>query len=231
MNWLVTVSSPDSGTRYVEWLRAGGVDSTPVIPGERRGSTDGADALLLSGGGDVAPWRYGERPHPKCAHTIEERDETEIDLIRAFMLSGKPVFGICRGLQTVNVALGGGLIQHLPDWLAARGSTEQHRSSKQGDSFHALTVNADTVLGRTMEGVDMVNSAHHQAIDPARTATGLRVACTSAHGVIEAVESASPGLRVSAVQWHPERLPPCHQASQCLLRHWMDLARVNVSPA
>jgi putative glutamine amidotransferase len=224
MNWLVTASSHASAARYADWLREGGVRSTPVIPGERLVGADGADALLLSGGGDVAPWRYGDAPHPRCANINEDRDQTEIDLTRAFILAGKPIFGICRGIQIINIVLGGGLIQHVPDWLERSGSMEQHTAVARGDSFHALSADTDTDLARAMQGVDRVNSAHHQAIDPARLAPGLRVACTSGDGIIEAAESSSPAALISAVQWHPERLPPRHQASHALLRLWAGIA-------
>lgn len=224
MNWLVTVSSEQSAAPYLDWLRSGGVKGVAVCPDAVAPDPSGFNALLLAGGGDVAPLRYGAEPEPETNLVMESRDDLEIDLIRTFARIDRPVFGVCRGIQILNVALGGGLIQHVPRRLEDHARTETHAATKDHTAYHAVTVNPGTALGRTLHGLTQVNSFHHQAIDPARLALGLVVVCTSPAGIIEAVDSRLPGPHMSAVQWHPERLPPGHQASRDLLQLWARIA-------
>jgi putative glutamine amidotransferase len=116
----------------------------------------------------------------------------------------------------MNVALGGGLFQHVPDTLG-NPCDEEHNRGPAYDASHSLTVVSSTCLGAALAGVDRVNSAHHQAIDPARLGRGLRIAALSALGIVEAVELDGTGARVCAVQWHPERLPCDDPASLRLI--------------
>jgi len=156
---------------------------------ERR-DPDACGALLLPGGGDVHPRRFGG--DAALAQDVDEaRDEYELALFQQFYEQGKPIFGICRGAQLVNVALGGTLRCHI----------EGHSRTGGADRFHA--VSADDALLRGLYGDRfLVNSAHHQAVD--RLGAGLRVAARADDGVIEAVRHAS--RPIFAVQWHPERL-------------------------
>lgn len=143
--------------------------------------------LLLTGGGDAAPERYGAVRLP-TDDVDEARDAEELALIDAFVRRGRPVFGICRGIQILNIALGGTLIQHIPSHAdGARHVVEAVR----GTMIHA-------VCGGSFE----TNSWHHQAVG--RLAPGLRSAAQSADGTIEAIEHEA--LPVFAVQWHPERM-------------------------
>lgn len=146
--------------------------------------------LLLTGGGDLEPWRYGQAN--TASRGLEpERDAAELALLERFTAAGKPVLGICRGLQTINVFFGGTLIQDLPGHSAVEGR----------DRLHTVR----TVPGALFElfgGETVVNSAHHQAAG--ELGRGLRAVQWAPDGVVEAVEHR--GLPVLGVQWHPERM-------------------------
>jgi putative glutamine amidotransferase len=227
MKWLVSDPLKDDATdRYRSWLAHFSVSAEWRGPGQ--GVPAGLEtftALLLTGGGDLDPSFYNRPGDPDTRGVRKERDRFELDLVRAFLDAGKPVFGICRGLQVLNVAFGGALIQHVPSWLGEH-SGEEHRPRGAGDSAHALTLVRGTRLAGALGGVADVNSAHHQAVDPGALGRGLRVCAASPAGIIEAVENAdAPGL-VSAVQWHPERLSPRdHPASRALMEWWKSLSR------
>lgn len=220
MRWLS--SYPFDGPSvsfYDRWVRLCGAE--PVFVDARYthpGALSDYAALLLPGGGDVHPARYGALPHPAVDGVNEARDELETELLRAFMEVRRPVLGICRGIQLFNVALGGGLIQHIPDVLSPE--EERHAREDSTDSVHPLSVVSDSRLGRALASVTLSNSAHHQAVDPARLGRGLRVTAWSAGGIVEAVESLDPHLALSAVQWHPERMAIDHPASALLRDHW-----------
>jgi len=155
-----------------------------------KGPTAACDALLLPGGGDLEPWRYGQKN--TASHGLEpERDRAEMALLADFIGGGKPVLGICRGLQTINVFFGGTLIQDLPGHSAANGS----------DRLHPVRT-APSPLRELYGKECIVNSAHHQAVD--RLGSGLQAVQWAEDGVVEALCHRS--LPVWAVQWHPERL-------------------------
>ena len=148
------------------------------------------EALLLPGGGDVEPWRYGAKTLD-CRGAEPARDEEELRLIDEFLSAGKPILGICRGLQILNVYFGGTLSQHV----------EGHSAVDGRDSFHPSHI-ASSPLRRLYGEALQVNSAHHQAID--RLGSGLQAVQWADDGGIEAVMHET--LPVWAVQWHPERL-------------------------
>lgn len=154
--------------------------------------------LLLIGGYDVNPALYGHAAHPETAADVPGRDEAELALYRAFRRAKKPVLGICRGIQLINVAEGGTLHQHLPDlrWLKESHSGAEVRH----DALLAPGTRLWRIFGGGEGGRLRVNSRHHQAID--RAAPGFAVCAVSAEGLPEAIEA--PG--VLAVQWHPENL-------------------------
>jgi putative glutamine amidotransferase len=162
------------------------------------------DALVLSGGGDIDPSRYGAEPGPHTTSVRPERDAAELALLRAALAAGLPVLGICRGMQLLNVALGGSLHQHLPDVVGHRG----HAPKPGGFAGHDVTVAAGSRLAAIVaaSGQDQpvsVPTHHHQAVS--KLGTGLTATAWAADGMIEAVEldpSVSPF--VLAVQWHPE---------------------------
>ena len=148
------------------------------------------DALLLPGGGDLEPWRYGQEN--TASRSLEpERDRAELALLEDFTAAGKPVLGVCRGLQTVNVFFGGTLAQDIPGHGALEGR----------DRLHAVRTAPSALLPFLGEKA-LVNSAHHQAAD--RLGTGLRAVQWTADGVVEAL--CHRRLPVWGVQWHPERL-------------------------
>jgi putative glutamine amidotransferase len=162
------------------------------------------DGLVLHGGADVSPRSYGEEPlDPKWAGD-KIRDEYEIDLVAAFERAGKPVFGVCRGLQLLNVAYGGTLYQDIATQLP---HAIAHRDAKVYDNnFHTVEVEPGTRLAQLYpQGANFkVNSIHHQAIK--QLAAGFAIeARSSGDGIIEAIrrEDASRPY-IAAVQWHPE---------------------------
>ena len=162
------------------------------------------DGLLLTGGADVNPTAYGEAPHPKLGQLSEIRDSWELALVHAAQQRKKPILAICRGVQILNVALGGTLIQDLP---TQHPSDINHDPDRPRETrTHPIELATESRLGRAL-GVThlMVNSIHHQAIS--RVAPELRVVATATDGVIEGVESAADSAWwCVGVQWHPEEL-------------------------
>lgn len=159
------------------------------------------DGLLLCGGNDIHPSYYGQEVSGACDFD-EPRDAREMDITLAFLNTGKPILGICRGLQLLNVALGGTLIQDLPNAKA-------HLSQNGQDGVHAINVSGflEKIYGRAT----FVNSSHHQAID--MLGKGL-VVCGWCDGVIEAIEHREKPY--FAVQFHPERMCLEHKRSDTI---------------
>ena len=152
------------------------------------------DGLLLSGGIDLHPRYYGEEMLNDTVTVCPERDAFEWALLQAFLRQGKPVFGICRGCQLINVALGGTLYQDLAEQLGV-----EHRD---GALRHEVTAEENGVLRRLFGARFLTNSTHHQSVR--RAAQGLRVTARSDDGVVEALEHET--LPILATQFHPERL-------------------------
>jgi putative glutamine amidotransferase len=167
----------------------------------------GIDGLMLTGGDDVAPARYGETPHPAVVAAEPGRDEFEIGLITAARAQRLPIFAICRGVQVLNVACGGTLVQDIPSQLPGALPHSLRCPPNQPYTLaHEVWVDKDSLLSKLMrerlvdESVE-VNSRHHQAVKD--VAKGFRVAATAPDGIIEAIED--PAARFClGVQWHPE---------------------------
>jgi len=159
---------------------------------------DGLDGLIISGGKDVDPARYGQEAHAETDEPRPDRDAWEDALLTAAIERELPFLGICRGAQLLNVALGGTLHQHLPDVV---GST---RYNLGGGTFadNHVHVDSGTTVGSLMGDTLVGKSYHHQAID--QLAEGLIVTARSDDGVVQAVELPSVPFGV-AVQWHPEQ--------------------------
>ncbi|MCE9637579.1 MAG: gamma-glutamyl-gamma-aminobutyrate hydrolase family protein, partial [Planctomycetes bacterium] len=156
------------------------------------------DALVLCGGDDVDARHFGETNHPTVETVPAIRDTYEMELVRRARDLGTPLLGVCRGAQVMNVALGGSLIQHIPDVPG----TGAHR----GGVSHEVRVEPGTRLASLGDGAATmtVNSFHHQAVG--RLAPGLRIAARASDGIVEAVEAIDcAGPFFLGVQWHPER--------------------------
>lgn len=187
---------------YLRWVVRGG--GRPVIVSLPQRLPASAAGVLLLGGEDVAPARYGETDR-HCERINAPRDAWELDLLPRTLERDMPILAVCRGVQVLAVALGGTLVQDLPIALAAQGvrSRVLHRGPKQTDSTHRITVGPRTLLARLIPTkTALVNSHHHQAV---RTVSAkVRVSARSSDGTIEAIEHAGKRF-VLGVQWHPER--------------------------
>jgi putative glutamine amidotransferase len=159
--------------------------------------------LVLIGGGDVSPDRYGADRDPHVYGVEPDRDELELSLARQAVTAGLPVLAICRGLQVLNVALGGTLFQHLPDLADVCAHGRPATDGKVAE--HEVLIEPGSRLALAVDGEELRQciSIHHQAAD--RVATGLVVTGRSHDGVIEALETDPGEGWVLAVQWHPER--------------------------
>ena len=192
---------------YVSMVRAAGaipVLLTPIPPDQVPSLLDRLDGVILSGGGDVDPRRYNGKDHPTIYDVDGERDEFEVALSRAAAALRLPTLCICRGMQVMNVAFGGTLIEDVPSRV---GEAIAHRVGGEGANRvqHAVELTPDSALARATGRTSLqVNSVHHQAVDA--LGSGLVASGRSPDGVIEALEPADPSWPMWAVQWHPERL-------------------------
>lgn len=166
------------------------------------------DGLLLLGGGDIDPSVYGQQARPEVYGVSQDRDSFEISLVRAAMSADMPVLAICRGIQVLNVALGGTLHQHItmPDEEIAHGFNQQW-------STHRVNVVEGSALAQAMKtAIATCSSHHHQAVD--EVADGLVVSARAEDDTIEGLETT--GGRVIGVQWHPEMTAAEDPAQQAL---------------
>lgn len=197
---------------YLDVVEASGGEALLLPPaGEGAGPVDAArhervvaalDGLLLIGGGDVDAARYGADPDPGNGGTSVERDDLELGLAAAALARDLPLLAVCRGMQVLNVALGGDLVQQLPDRLG----TAAHQPRPGAFGPVTVVTEAGSAVGRLFGPRTDVLCSHHQAVD--RLGAGLVVTARSGDGVVEAVEL--PGHRfVVGVQWHPEETGDC----------------------
>ncbi|HXG40023.1 MAG TPA: gamma-glutamyl-gamma-aminobutyrate hydrolase family protein [Candidatus Limnocylindrales bacterium] len=214
---------------YLEAIRRHGGEPIPLTARSGRAERDEAfaamDGLLFAGGADLDPRRYGERPHPRT-ETDPERDTLEWEAWKAADVRRRPVLGICRGLQAINVFAGGRLVQHV----------EGHSGRAFGTgpaTTHPLRVVAGTKLARILfpktirGGVIRVNTFHHQAVRPIDIAPGLIPNAWAPSRIGDLVEGLeSPGNRfVLGVQCHPERTESTPEAFERLFAFFLDAAR------
>lgn len=165
------------------------------------------DALVIPGGPNMAPRFYGEEPRWDIGVTYDRRDVFELSLIQAACRAGKPVLGICRGLQVINVAMGGSLYQNLQ--AEREGTFIQHAQKTPGDvPTHSVSIDENSVLGRIFGSRAFVNSRHREGIK--KLGKGLKITARSSDGVAEGIESAD-SEQIVAVQWHPENLWKEHE--------------------
>ena len=156
---------------------------------------EACDGLLLPGGADITPSLYGEETGP-LTEPDPALDELQMGVLRRFLALGRPVFGICRGHELINIAMGGTLIQDLP-------TAEAHKHIRVGtDNVHSCGAEPESFIGRLYGTGFAVNSSHHQGVD--RVGEGLRVVLRAQDGVVEAMEHET--LPIWSVQFHPERM-------------------------
>ena len=205
---------------YVEALQRAGAQEAVLGPrhldhAEAVAMLHRFDGLVLPGGGDVNPSRYGQSPAPETYGVIALRDEFEFALCSAALELSLPLLAICRGTQVLNVALGGTLHQHI---TGAPGY-QHHGQPGEGSVLHGVDVAPASLLAKAQGGaarIDACWSYHHQAVD--RLADGLIVSARSDDGAVEAIELADGEAKgwMVAVQWHPERTAAKDPAQQVL---------------
>ncbi len=204
---------------YLESLWRAGCDEAIVAPrirsvAEARAYLSRIDGLVLVGGGDMDPALFGQERHPNVYDVEPHSDALELALAKAAFEMGKPFLAICRGMQVLNVALGGTLHQHI----TREPGFAEHGDPAEGKAMHAVHIDAGSLLSKAIGGESVIEecwSFHHQAID--ELAPGLLVSARTSDGAIEGVERADvmEGWLIG-VQWHPERTSHRDPAQQAL---------------
>ena len=179
------------------------------------------DGILFAGGDDVDPAFYDERKKFAAVHTNRSRDEFEFALLDRARTHGRPVLGICRGIQMINVKFGGTLYQHLPSESDSEIRHAQE-SSRSEPTHGVMLTDPESRLAEVFHGSWRVNSLHNQGVK--RLGRGLKVAAHSEDGLVEAVEAADDGPYLLAVQWHPEEMTS-HPEQLQLLVQFLDRCR------
>jgi putative glutamine amidotransferase len=208
-----TVNTKENGNKFSDAYvpvvtavaRAGGLPIViaPVLDAEvLRAIYDRVDGILLPGGGDVQPVLYNAEQHPATTRIVPERDETELQLARWAVEDNRPLFGICRGHQVINVALGGTLVQDIPSQIETTLLHDQSDVKPRGETTHEVAIDSSShladLLGKT---TIRVNSLHHQSND--RPGELVRFSAQAVDGINEALEIPDRRFALS-VQWHPE---------------------------
>ncbi len=165
-----------------------------------RAAMEVADGVLLSGGGDVNALTYGEEPHLTSCYQDPIRDDMEFEVTRLALEANVPILGVCRGIQVLNVVMGGTLIQDIPSQVP--GAVKHYAQPLDVTLLHTIEIEPDSLMARVTGATSMaVNSWHHQTVKD--LGHGLRVNSRARDGVIEGVES-SDGKPILGVQFHPE---------------------------
>jgi putative glutamine amidotransferase len=207
-----------SVNEIVQAVGEAGGEAQLVFPGQ---DLPEYDAVVLPGGGDIDPVLYGRQPEAQVFDTDRVLDSFQIEIATAALKNGTPILGICRGMQVMNVAAGGTLVQHLE-------ATAQHFPEEARDNpdlrpnpVHDISIEGESVLSRLLEEAKIaVNSLHHQAAD--LVGAGLRVTATAHDGTVEAVEG--PGGFQVGVQFHPEDLRHSDRRFQRLFERLVESA-------
>ncbi|MDD3164333.1 MAG: gamma-glutamyl-gamma-aminobutyrate hydrolase family protein [Oscillospiraceae bacterium] len=214
-------------TPYIDAIIAAG--GTPIlIPADADAARAAEylpllDGLLLPGGEDVTPTLYGQEPTAQVSYTLADKDQMELALVRLAAAQQKPIFGICRGMQLLNVCFGGDLYQDLPTQYDAAICHAQDMAIRSALT-HRVRLAPDSLISQLLGSEPlMVNSFHHQAVKT--VAAPFTVTATAADGVVEAMESAARGIY--AVQWHPEELVADHPRFRPLFSHLVALAEAH----
>ena len=221
--------------QYIRAVEASGGTAVPIslraTPAEWAGILASCSGVLLPGSpADVDPARYGQERVKETAVKDDAREAVDDLLLQGAFDRGKPILGICYGLQSLNVWRQGTLIQDLPHADAAISGIVNHQPGREVQKAHPILVTPGSRLSHLVEGIGeeapglSVNSSHHQAIG--RPGKALMVAATSPDdGVIEALEGSDPNQFLVAVQWHPERSYDVSAASRALFAAFLDAAR------
>jgi putative glutamine amidotransferase len=217
-NWEGAYALPEP---YVAALRAAGARVAllpPGEPGEAEELLERVDGLLLAGGGDIEPARYGAADHPAQYGTDPDRDELELELATTAVRVGMPTLGICRGVQLLNVAFGGTLVQHLPD---GDGDGRVVHRGEASHAMHGVEVERGSRLAEALGQLQAhCRSHHHQGLD--RIGDGFRAVAWAPDGLVEGIER-DEGWTVG-VLWHPESTAAADPVQHRLLAAFVDVA-------
>lgn len=168
------------------------------------GVVDSIDALILTGGADVDPIHFGEEILPCNGNISPERDEMELILTKLIIEAKKPVLGICRGMQLINIALGGTLYQDIRTQVTDTNLLQHEQKAPVWYQSHMVEIEESSILHQSYDTTQYrVNSFHHQAVKD--VADGLKASAWTSDGIIEAIEG-NEGSFILAVQWHPETM-------------------------
>jgi putative glutamine amidotransferase len=188
-----------------------------------------ADGLLIPGGGDIVPARYGENMHEMTNDVSEERDELEFSLVQSFLHQKKPIFGICRGVQVLNVAMGGTLYLDIASEMQTTIMHWWDKSVTIAEQYdkdtHEIEIEKESVLS-TIFGMEKtkVNSLHHQSVKT--VGNGLYVGARAIDGVVEEIESVDMNKQwLLGVQWHPEAILEHHPENKKLFEEFIQATR------
>ena len=210
----------DKLENYLVAVRQAGAEAVPVSlqlsAGRLRELADTLDGIVLSGSpADVDPAHFRSTREPECAEPDADRERTDFALLAHALAEQKPVLAICYGIQSLNVHLGGTLVQHIP--AAIGGEIEHDCEDDAPEPLHSVRIEPGTHLARLAGSTEaIVNSSHHQSVkEPGR---GLRIAARTPDGVIESVEWTRDSNWVVGVQWHPERMARTDAFAQSLFR-------------
>jgi putative glutamine amidotransferase len=188
------------------------------------------DAVLLPGSpADIEASRFGAARHPEAADPDPDRERTDFTLLEHSLAEQKPVLAICYGTQTLNVFLGGTLVQDIPSEVRAAIEHDGDDEKNRPETFHTVRIETGSQLAQTAGTIEVrVNSSHHQAIlEPGRK---LRVVSRAPDGVVEAVEWAGDENWVTGVQWHPERMMEADPLARKIFRQFVAAAAARKSP-
>lgn len=203
-------------------VKAGGV---PVIfpsvdPEDVTDYLDLFDGVLFLGGDDVDPTFYGEEPYEKLGTTYRKRDLFEIELLKQSVAHGKAIMGICRGLQLINIGLGGTVYQDLSQNPTT--TLKHHQTAPGNMPSHHVSVSQGSRLLKIVGKRPYVNSRHHQAVKD--VAPSLKITARADDQVVEAIESAQ-SEQILAVQWHPENMYKHHEESKALFADFIERSK------
>lgn len=220
---------------YVNAVTAAGGVAVPISLGLSAQHLDRIawtlDGVLLTGSpADLDPALFGAQKHPQTAEADLDRQRTDFALIEHALGEHKPILAICYGIQSLNVFLGGTLVQDIPDEIRTQIQHDWDSDAGEPEVFHTVRLEAGSSLAQAAGATEArVNSSHHQSVlEPGRD---LRVASRAADGVVEAVEWATDSNRVTAVQWHPERMTETDAFARALFRDLVTAAATRKAPA